>query len=64
MDCEMPILDGFEATKKIRDYESLNMLNSSKVIITGLSGNAGDQHTRKCKLAGMNEAVTKPIIID
>ena len=30
--------------------------------IVGLSGNSGDTYVRSCKQAGMNEAITKPIL--
>lgn len=62
MDCEMPVLDGYEAAKKIRDAETAQ--NYEAILIIGLSGNQGEQHTRKCKLAGMNDAITKPIVFD
>eukprot|EP00347_Sterkiella_histriomuscorum_P011972 403370391 len=69
MDCEMPILDGYEASKKIREIEnssqnSENMQDQQKTLIIGLSGNSGEQHSRKCKQAGMNDAITKPIVFD
>ena len=64
----MPILDGYEASRKIRELENSNMKSSenasSKTLIIGLSGNQGEQHSRKCKMAGMNEAITKPIVFD
>jgi CheY-like chemotaxis protein len=42
MDCEMPILDGYDASKKIREYEASLRAKSNKVIsaiIVGISGN-------------------------
>ncbi len=40
MDCEMPILDGYEASKKIREAETTN--NFNPILIIGLSGNQGE----------------------
>lgn len=54
MDCEMPVLDGFEATKKIREA-------GGKMAIFGFSGYSGDNNLRKCKLAGMNGLLPKPV---
>ncbi len=63
MDCEMPILDGYEASRKIRESE-IGLASDQKCMIIGLSGNQGEQHTRKCKIAGMNDAITKPIVLE
>ena len=57
MDCEMPIMDGYEASKKIRE-------SGCTVMIMGVSGNSGDQYVRKCKLSGMNGLLSKPININ
>jgi len=55
MDIQMPVMDGCEATRKIRE----NGLD--KLIICGLSANAMKADIEKGKEAGMNEYITKPI---
>ena len=54
MDCEMPLMDGYQAARAIRGL-------SSEVHITGVSGHQGALFQQRCKAAGMNEAVTKPV---
>ncbi|CAJ0641502.1 5903_t:CDS:2 [Entrophospora sp. SA101] len=58
MDVQMPIMGGFEATQKIRDYESQH---GGHVPIIALIAHAmiGDQE--KCHYSGMDEYVTKPL---
>jgi signal transduction histidine kinase/CheY-like chemotaxis protein len=55
MDVQMPVMDGYEATNKIR-AAGLN-----KLIICGLSANAMASDIEKGKLSGMNDYITKPI---
>ncbi|MEP0177908.1 MAG: ATP-binding protein [Paraglaciecola sp.] len=55
MDIQMPIMDGYEATRKIRD------LGYKDLIICGLSANAMQQDYDKANSAGMNDYLTKPI---
>ena len=71
MDCEMPIMDGYEASKKIRDFENVHrseqseeMSEADRLLIIGLSGNQGDSYQRKCRLAGMSDSITKPVGIE
>lgn len=52
MDLQMPIMNGFECTQKIRELERANNLNP--MYITGLSGHSDDTMKTKCYEAGMN----------
>jgi PAS domain S-box-containing protein len=56
MDVQMPVMDGFEATRRIRTDP---LLHDSVVI--AMTANAGVDDRARCKAAGMNEFVTKPI---
>ena len=56
MDCRMPIMDGYEATAKIK---SLNN-EKSKIPIIALTANAGEKEKQICYDAGMDGFLSKP----
>lgn len=58
MDVMMPIMDGLEATRRIR---SLNRTDSLTVPIIAMSANAFEQDIEKSLAAGMNEHLVKPL---
>lgn len=58
MDCQMPVMDGYEATRKIRDYEEEN--NTSPIHIIALTAGTSKEDQAKCKQAGMTGFLTKP----
>ncbi|NOR68520.1 MAG: PAS domain S-box protein [Methylomarinum sp.] len=55
MDCRMPIMDGYEATKIIRQQES-----DSHVPIIALTANSSHEDRQRCLDSGMDEVITKP----
>jgi CheY-like chemotaxis protein/HPt (histidine-containing phosphotransfer) domain-containing protein len=59
MDVQMPEMDGFEATRRIRDPES-SVLNH-RVPIVAMTAHAMQGDRERCLEAGMDDYVTKPI---
>ncbi len=58
MDCHMPRMDGFEATRLIRQLQARN--NLERVPIIALTANAMPQDRDDCLNAGMDDHLTKP----
>jgi two-component system sensor histidine kinase/response regulator len=60
MDCQMPILDGLTATRRIRERETGTA--TERQIIIAMTALA--EHRRSSLDAGMDDHITKPITID
>jgi CheY-like chemotaxis protein/HPt (histidine-containing phosphotransfer) domain-containing protein len=58
MDCQMPEMDGFEATQAIREKERIN---GRHVPIIALTANAMQGDKERCLKAGMDGYVSKPV---
>ena len=54
----MPIMDGLQATKILKDLMAKNTIkNASVIAVTAFSG---EQSRKQCKAAGMNDYLNKP----
>jgi CheY-like chemotaxis protein len=59
MDMRMPVMDGVEAARRIRDPHSAALNHDLPII--ALTANAQESDRRLCLAAGMNDFITKPI---
>ncbi|MBS0377362.1 MAG: response regulator [Proteobacteria bacterium] len=62
MDCEMPELDGYATTQRLRDWESLEGRPAARVI--ALTANALKGDAERCRAAGMDDYLSKPFTIE
>ena len=63
MDCDMPVMDGFEATRLLRQYEASHV-DSKRQHIIALTANALSGDRDRCLAAGMDDYLSKPITLD
>ena len=62
MDCIMPRVDGFEATRRLREWEAAN--ERQRVPVVALTASAMEEDEEKCRRAGMDSFVAKPVNIE
>jgi CheY-like chemotaxis protein len=55
MDCRMPVMDGYEATRQIRQFDGV-----SQVPIIALTASAFKEDRERAEQAGMNDFISKP----
>ncbi|MCK9502863.1 MAG: EAL domain-containing protein [Porticoccaceae bacterium] len=60
MDCNMPVMDGYVATEKIRKLQ-----NSSKMLpVIAMTANNTPEERQRCLSSGMNDFIAKPLSVD
>lgn len=57
MDCHMPVMDGYQATREIRALPTA----VADIPIVALSASVMPEDQEKCRLAGMNDFLSKPL---
>lgn len=60
MDCQMPGIDGYEATRLLREAES----GKRRVPVVALTAHSGEADRARCLAAGMDEYLSKPATLD
>ena len=58
-DCNMPIMNGYELSRSIREYELREQLPAC--VVLGFTANAQPEEKLRCAEAGMNDCLFKPI---
>jgi CheY-like chemotaxis protein len=61
MDCQMPVMDGFIATRKLRERELQKKKEPTRVVALTANALAGDREA--CLAAGMNDYLAKPFTL-
>jgi signal transduction histidine kinase/DNA-binding response OmpR family regulator len=63
MDCQMPEMDGFEAARRIREWQAIES-SRRRIPIIALTAYASAEDRQRCFAAGMDDCLTKPFEAD
>ena len=59
MDCDLPVMDGYEATRHIRQWEA-GQGNPTRIPVVAMTGSVREEIERRCRNVGMNAYLAKP----
>ena len=59
MDCNMPFMDGYQCTQKIREY--LHAQRVKQPLISAVTGHTENAYVKRCIDCGMNQVLSKPV---
>ncbi|MCC5650542.1 response regulator [Nostoc sp. XA013] len=62
MDCQMPVLDGFETTKEIHRWQESSFVSGRCPVVIAMTANAMKEDQQMCLDAGMDDYLSKPVI--
>ncbi|WP_445627170.1 ATP-binding protein [Nostoc sp. DSM 114167] len=62
MDCQMPILDGLETTKRIHRWQESSFASGRRPVVIAMTANAMKQDKQMCLNAGMDDYLSKPVM--
>lgn len=62
MDIQMPVMDGYEATERIRQWEAAG--GHPRLPIIALTADAFEDDQQRCRAAGMDDFLAKPVAVD
>ncbi|GAB2876544.1 hybrid sensor histidine kinase/response regulator [Nocardioides pacificus] len=61
MDCQMPVMDGYEATRRLRAWEGDDARSSGHLPVIAMTASVTDGERERCTAAGMDDFVAKPV---
>ncbi|OMJ80850.1 hypothetical protein SteCoe_18800 [Stentor coeruleus] len=61
LDCEMPVMNGWEVARKLKEYKRLGMIKNLPIII-GTTAYCDESIMASCTNAGMDDVIIKPCV--